>query len=180
MAKTKFKPTVSSQPTAPRMVYAWKERGLGFSTKHVDAQTVGETLEEIEARHGALRPGYVVEEARPETSALHPLFEWDNDAAAEKFRLHQARQVISSVVVKQVDNREVQHPIHAFVNISQDGGRQYVSTVAAMSDDEKRRIILQKAKDDLMTWRLKYQALNEFAELHAVIDRVAETVLETV
>ena len=179
MAKPKFKPNVSSKPVAPRMVFEWRTGVRIQGHTHVPAQVVGETLEQIEARSGALHPGAVVDEARPNASPLHPLFEWDDSNAAEKYRLHQARQVISSVVVSRVDNQEVAKPISAFVNIIQNAEHGYVSTVSAMSDDEKRGQILRKAHADLLLWRNKYQALQEFSELFTVIDRVTEAALET-
>jgi hypothetical protein len=163
-----------------RMVYAWRVGTAVQGHSRVSPQLVGETLEKIEAVHGTLKPALVIDEARPEGSALHPLFDWDDQTAAEKYRLHQARQVISSVVVRQVDNREIVKPISAFVNIVQDDGNRYVSTVSAMSDDEKRAAILRNAHADLMRWRSKYQAMQEFSELFTVIDRVAEAILEVV
>lgn len=70
----------------------------------VDAQTAGTELERIRVSYGcnsftALTPKAVVEEARPEDAPLHPAFEWDNDTAAEKYREHQATNLIRRVRV---------------------------------------------------------------------------------
>lgn len=175
MSKKKFKPTVSA---APRMIFSWRPNARIQGASKVDAQSVGETLERIrKAASDDLRPAAVVEEARDGSSPLHPLFDWDNSSAADKYRIHQARQVIAAVIVHRVDNRELQKPIPAFVNIVDDDGQRYVSTVSAMNDAEKREIILRNARDDLIKWRKKYEALQEFGELFAVIDRVAEAAL---
>lgn len=165
---------------ASRMVFEWKDGAAIQGMSKVKPQLVGETLEKIEARHGALRPGYLVDEARPAASPLHPLFEWDDADAAEKYRLWQARKVIGSVVVSRIDNREVQKPISAFASILQESGRSYISMVTAMDNAGQREAILRNAKADLVHWRNKYQALQEFSEMFAVIDRVIETVDETV
>ena len=55
-------------------------------------------LDELEriakANGGVLRAEDVVESARNERSPLHASFTWDNDEAAERWRLHQARNLI--------------------------------------------------------------------------------------
>lgn len=48
-------------------------------------------------RHGELTASLVVDEARPKNAPLHPFFEWDDKAAAEEFRLTQARAMIRRV-----------------------------------------------------------------------------------
>lgn len=165
MAKEPFTPNADK-----RMVYAWKpSRSFG-----VDAQVVGEAIAEIEAVHGECKPPHFVAAAKSKGSPLHTLIDWDNWKAADNWRLHQARNVINAVVVTHVDNREIPKPIQAFVNITQGKERGYVSTVYAMSDEEKRKIILETARKDLMAWRNKYEALSEFSELFVVIDRVAD------
>ncbi len=55
-------------------------------------------LTELE-KSGILTPDSVVEDATDPESVLHPLFEWNNDIAAHKYRVDQARTVISSVTV---------------------------------------------------------------------------------
>jgi hypothetical protein len=169
MTRAAFNPN-----TQKRMVYAWKPaRGFGIA-----AQVVGEAIAEMEAIHGECKPPHFVEAAKPKESPLHPLIEWDNWKAADAYRLHQARQVINSVIVIRVDNHELAKPIQAFVNITQGDSRGYVSTVFAMGDEEKRNTILENARRDLAAWRNKYQALSEFSELFVVIDRATEAAFE--
>lgn len=58
-------------------------------------------LEQIRAKAGGvLRPDDVVKDARSKSSPLHDEFEWSDSAAAEKFRLSQARELIRSVTVE--------------------------------------------------------------------------------
>jgi len=47
--------------------------------------------------HGEVTPQMVVEEARNPDSPLHSEFEWDIEAAAEKYWIEQARKIIRSV-----------------------------------------------------------------------------------
>jgi hypothetical protein len=57
---------------------------------------VEDALRELE-RDGRLIPSEVVDSARDPDSPLHSHFEWDNDEAAEKYRLSQARTLIRTV-----------------------------------------------------------------------------------
>lgn len=59
------------------------------------------------ANKGLLRPEDVVEAARPRDSVLHPLFTWNNAAAAEQHRLNEARALIRMVRVEMVVNRVI-------------------------------------------------------------------------
>jgi flagellar basal body rod protein FlgC len=54
---------------------------------------------------GVLTPRAVVEAARNPESALHDRFTWDDDKAADQWRLEQARQLIRSVTVDIVRSR---------------------------------------------------------------------------
>lgn len=47
-----------------------------------------------------LRAQNVVDAARPVTSPIHALFEWDDGKAAENYRLSQARRLIQIVMVR--------------------------------------------------------------------------------
>jgi hypothetical protein len=65
-----------------------------LNANSADAQAIGERLMEItEENSGRLRPDDVVEDARDPRSPMHPHFEWDNNVAADKHRLNQAREI---------------------------------------------------------------------------------------
>jgi hypothetical protein len=65
----------------------------------VDAQTAGEELDRIRRRDGTIRPAVVVNESRPDEAPLHPVFEWRDEVAAEKYREHQATKLVKVVRV---------------------------------------------------------------------------------
>lgn len=146
----------------------------------VDAQVVGEHLEEITNKHGGLNPHLVVREAERKNSPLHDCFTWDDTSAAEKYRLQEARMLIGSVMVV---TQQIDEPIRAFhsvkvnTNSSEDDAetRAYVSLDVALSDEEYRRQLLQQAARDLNTWRKKYGELQElykfFSEAQRIIER---------
>lgn len=68
-------------------------------TKEPVGKVVETELAKIKAKHGQLTPELVVEEAQRPKSPLHQYFEWDDSAAAVKYRLEQARTLIRSVRV---------------------------------------------------------------------------------
>lgn len=94
----------------------------GSRVSGVNAQSVGEELQRINEERGALRPSEVVNEARPESSPLHPAFEWNDSVAADEWRMHTARNLIRSVHV--VDDSE--EPVAVYVSVqSPVGKREY-------------------------------------------------------
>lgn len=58
-----------------------------------------QSLEEITVEN-------VLEKGRDESSELHKCFTWDNDEAAEKYRLIQARDIIRSFVIEQIKTED--------------------------------------------------------------------------
>jgi hypothetical protein len=85
------------------MKYAFRD---GSRVSNISPQVVGNELDRIHEKHGALKPTNVVEEARPEEAPLHPVFEWNDSIAAEEWRLHTARNLIRSVQVITSDNQK--------------------------------------------------------------------------
>lgn len=75
----------------------------------LSAEDASEELNRIRSVHGVLTATAVVDESRDETATLHPAFEWDDCVAAEEFRKGQARQLIRSIIVMNVERPEVQH-----------------------------------------------------------------------
>lgn len=56
-------------------------------------------LESLEGHGRRLTPVSVVRDARKKSSPLHSLFEWNDGKAAQRWRLHWAREIIGSVIV---------------------------------------------------------------------------------
>jgi hypothetical protein len=101
---------------------------IGGPTPPVDAQIVGDELSRIEAAHGVIDPHRVLDLSRPVDAPLHGCFEWDDDIAAEKWRLEQSRNLIRSVEVVQSNAAA---PTIGFINVQSKGG--YVSASAVRS-----------------------------------------------
>ncbi len=66
----------------------------------VDAQIIGETLEEIRKENdGKLQPPMIVKASEPKEAPLHACFEWRNSVAANHYRNWQARNLVKVVYV---------------------------------------------------------------------------------
>ena len=150
---------------------------LGRTWK-VSAQIAGEELERIESRDGEITPRAVVEEARPEGSKLHNVFEWDDEKAAEQYRLTQASTLIRCIVVKP-EEKEIKEPVRMFVNCNptDDGQKRsgsYINFRSAFEDPESRAVILSNAMHEMKMFRAKYYKLKELSEVFKAIDSVLE------
>lgn len=147
------------------------------------SETVRAELLAINEQHGVLTPELVVERSRDPASALHGFFEWDNDQAAEKFRLVQAQALIRRVkltvirastetkVVTFGKVREFVAPISERKSKENpDGGYSPIDKVLA--DAKRRADLLATAQGELHAARNKYGVLDELAVVWAAIDTI--------
>jgi hypothetical protein len=151
----------------PRVIYGWRSG----ARINIDAQKAGEALEKLQKRkNGLLEPGDIVDAARDEGSILHAHFQWDDAAAAELYREDQARDLVRSLTVDVSRSNLEERPVRAFVNVETGGERGYVSTVTAMSSDDLRKQVLEKAFAELEAWRARHAELSELARIFSAID----------
>lgn len=109
------------------MVYEYK-----VPYTKVSAQEAGEELARIECEHGGLTPELVVDASREESAPLHPVFEWNDRKAAERYRIVQAGSLIRNVTVK-IEEAPRMEPVRAFVM-----SRQSASARACLSVSRAR------------------------------------------
>ena len=116
---------------------------------------------------GTLRPVDVVEAARDVKSPLHTRFCWDDTEAAHKYRLVQARQLITEITVITTVKHE---PVPAYISITVDR-RQPGGTIGyrAMSDVVRNKILRRQmvadALNELQVVEKKYQQIQELARI---------------
>lgn len=149
------------------MVYKWR-----YFDFPVDANVVGKHVEQIEKRDGAVTAESLLAEARPKKSELHGLFEWNDDVAAEKYRLSQASKVICALAVVSEDPKENIPVRRAFVNIGTRKSGQFIGTMLAMSQEETRETVLRHAFEELSAFQQKYRGLKELAAILDDIDQL--------
>lgn len=169
-------------------------------------QVVGECLATIHENQGRLTAPDVVDTARSEESLLHPYFEWDDSAAANEYRLTQARHLIRSVVVVQsLPSPKCSDPVtvRAFiqVNIPQsaeetggdcdgdadhsDGKDVEILTLSSyeplsvvVATPSLRRQAVEDILDDIDSLRRKLASIEQFAMLMPTLDEIREIVAE--
>lgn len=160
------------------MTFQWNKNASFY---HVSAEQAHSTFEAIRQRDGKLTPAAVVDEARPEDSVLHPDFEWDDAEAAEKYRRHQARQMIAAVCIVQ---EETKQPVRAFVNVQaaeepqKGAGRQYLPLPVVLETPPLRSQMLADALKEAQVFQQKYQTLSALKPVFAAIELVAANTAE--
>lgn len=151
------------------MVYQYK---TGYFSK-VPAQVAGEEINRLYSA-GKSSPKDIVDASRPEDAPLHPAFEWNDSVAAELYRQDQARCLVRHIVtVKEVENEEPVY-VRAFFKIDPEEST-YEPTFVIMSDEEKKKRLLELAKNELKQFKTKYNTLKELAKVMKAID---ETISE--
>lgn len=104
--------------------YFWRN-GFHFPKGLTAEQAVAE-LDRIRAAEKELTARAIVDHSTPEDAVLHGCFEWDNDVAAEKYRLQQANMIPRSIEVRYIEPEQT--AIAYTLAKPEDGPRQYYPT----------------------------------------------------
>lgn len=136
-------------------------------------QKIGEALTKISAVNGGhLVPAAVVDAARDTKSVLHRHFEWNDKAAAEKFRLDQARSLIRCIHVENEDT-EI-GATRAFLSIRDKSGVSYRTIADVLNSADLQQRLLAQAEKDLLAFEARYQNLEDICSLiRAARERLA-------
>lgn len=176
--------TATATMQAQEAVYEWSY-GASAAVKATDAAA---EVQAIYAAQGSVTPEAVVEVARPSGALLHPAFEWDDAIAAEAHRTEQARSLLRRLTVTyRKDDGSVTQPTRFLVKLQarpdedvEDQTLQaatepyvYIPVKRVMEDDVLRRKYVREAYLSALSWRRRYQHLNEFASIFAAIDKAA-------
>lgn len=144
-----------------------------------DAKIVGEHLEMLRAQcKGELTPADVLNDARNDNSPLHGFFEWSDGAAAEAYRLQQARGLIRSVVAVYLHEDRPAVRTRAYVHIPESGTPHYREAGHAMSQAKTRKLVLERAWREFKAWKKRYADLKEFAALFEAAEQLEMKLLK--
>ena len=109
---------------------------------------------------------------------MHKHFEWDDSVAAEKHRKEQARSLIRSIEIVHVEAPTVAAKAYTIVTAPQEGAatpkKVYQSTAEALQDPVSRDEILGSAIRDALSYRRKYNGLQELAQVFTALDDFVE------
>jgi hypothetical protein len=142
--------------------------------KQQDAELVGALLDEIEEQgRGDDMPQELLRRSRPNRSPTHHLFEWDDEIAAEGYRLEQARSIIRSI---EIVFEEGGDRVRAFPSVQLGGGeRNYVSMRKVLSEPELMHQLVEDARKDAESWARRHDALRRVAELSGIFRAIDRT-----
>jgi tRNA A37 N6-isopentenylltransferase MiaA len=152
--------------------YQYRERYVG--PKAVPAQMVAEELERI-GTTGPINPSRIIEAARPDGAPLHPMFEWDDKAAAHEYRLNQARRLARAIVVVRVKGEE---PRSLFVHVppaKEEGQREgkYVTLTTVADDEAEYQRALEQALRYMESGERLLTEVREAAEGRGKVEALA-------
>lgn len=141
------------------MEVKWKNCASNFHK--ADAQKCFEEMGDKD-----ITPEKVLDIARDENTELHKCFEWDDGIAAEKYRLSQARQLITFLIIR--DDEPNNEPIRVFQISSEK--QTYQPITIFMENESEYKTLLKRAKTELVNIRNRYKQLSELEEVFTAID----------
>lgn len=147
-----------------RTIASWKIDGFYKADPnlvHNEIESIGETF----------TCKQIVEKAKDRNTELHKCFEWDNEVAAEKYRLHQAGQIVRQLVITKVsdEKKPEKSNVRLFVSTGNrtNAYKPLQSVVRVQSEYEA---LLNRAYAELQTFKQKYSSLSELEDILALIE----------
>jgi hypothetical protein len=122
-------------------------------------------LQAIYEQHNTLTAELVVDTARDESHPLHSRFEWDDEVAGHRYRLHQARQLIRTVRVRVIpEEGEPGHSVsvRAYHSVRGPAGTAYRPSQEIVRDPFAARLILADMRREWQALRRRYEEFEEF------------------
>ena len=152
------------------------KKEIQFKTSGRISEPVVAEIERIRIESG-LTPRNVVKQARDTDNPLHSFFEWNNNRAAEKYRLCQARMLVNRVEVV-IEGEEIPAYENCTVKIEgseeEETEREYFSAPEIMESEELREQIITKAVGRLKYWQKMYGHYDVFKPVNIAINEVLE------
>lgn len=122
-----------------------------------------------ERNQGRLTPAMVVEEARDESSPLHPyVFNKSMQGAAEAYYLMRARDLIRSqrCVYREADDTDPEKSVRAYHAVRREDGYAFERAEDLVKDEFASRLVMADMQREWMTLKRRYQ---DFAEFWALV-----------
>jgi hypothetical protein len=132
------------------------------------AEVAGAVCLNLEKTSG-LTPERLLAASRNPDAPLHGEFEWNDAAAAEKYRTAQAAYIIRNIEV-QVSVNEAPQPIRAFFNLTRND-HEYHSIEIITQTPEYFDDLLERVRKELESFKKKYGLINGLAGVIGAIDQ---------
>lgn len=142
--------------------------------KGQDPQKVAKELQSIIDEQGSATPRAIVEKARDTSTELNKCFTWDNNEAADKWRLQEARQLVCHLIieVKDDDSKGKPQTIRVFHKVDTSWDSGYKDIVHIVHNPTEYEALLKQAKNDFTALRKKYEMLTELEPIFELIDQL--------
>lgn len=118
----------------------------------------------------------IVAMARDKKTESHKLFDWVDKSAAEKYRLIQAGKIMTALCIEykgmndthEPDKKPV--PVRLLYNI--DNGAGFTPIIEIVKNEDNYKKLLDRAKDELKSFKVKYSMLKELGPVFSEIDKL--------
>lgn len=131
-------------------------------------------LAELLRRDGELTTEAIITEGLKPKSPLHPQFDIDPDTLLAEAYEHEAQYLRRVFYVYEPEtNREVRATVAVYTRETPEE-QSFISTFAALSDEEYRDQVLTQALNEFLALRRKWSDLQEFARIFKAIDSTAK------
>lgn len=146
--------------------------------KGVDPGDALAVIEEIrETSGGFATSAAIVDAARAKGSVLHPLFEWDDTVAAEKFRLRQAGEVVRNLEIEVITSGYEKPAYYSVSYINEEKSvRGYTTEAVVLENPALRDSAVQEALNNIRGWVARYGHLKDMSPISAAVKKVEKTV----
>lgn len=148
------------------------------------ANAIGQEMEALHKKHGALTPEIVVGAAQRKSSAMHNQIQWDDDLAAAAYRRQQARNLIGKIVIH-VKGEEVRafHNITVHMEPAEEDSKPqniYISYRDVAKDQDMEAQLLESARRSLTHFSEKYKTLASVSRhIDAALEEIEEMMVDT-
>lgn len=142
-----------------------KKKKKELVTLNMKVQTVFKHLE-AKSPDGKVSPQDIVEASKNPSSPLHSRFEWDDTRAGERYRVWQARQMLSTITIEvgQVETKAFQNIV---VEVEEGKERGYYSIDRVLNDSDLRQRVLIQMAQHLRSTIKRYE---EYKVIYKLID----------
>ena len=140
----------------------WKVKGI-FKA---NAEKVYEEINSIGEEY---TPESIVEYAENPFTELHKCFEWDDEIAANKYRVEQARKICRCLVITTQTKSGETVAVRVISN-SGEYDNIYRPTVRMVKNEDQYLKLLQQAKVELIQFKKRYRIIRELDSIFEEID----------
>lgn len=149
------------------MIYKWK---TGARIKG-SAQASGELFEQLSQTEAGLTAETLLNANKPKNAPLHNDYEWNNQKAANQWRLHQSRHFMDSLTVVMVNYETSEELQTRAVHITTEP-HKYEPITTIIQSESKYECLLSNAFSELQAFQRKYNMLKELTPVFQAITEV--------